>query len=379
MIISETFSVVRSSRCQYNDSDPISFRYLFLTERQSREWAVPSVTTTRQSLSTSISRVQGTVQYALAVRGGAVFLQSLPGWPASLSSIFLVRPTAITVAPSRRRSTLMCSLPAPNAQEGRPRRLYMTHTTRTAPNAHEACALIQEGFDANEVLSVVGRCTVAYDGRTQSTLGPGDRIVLCKPDGTLLIHQPTGREPVNWQPPGGTHETALAGADVLVRSRRDSPAEVVEVRFEDVFQLSAYALDDEQELTLVGSEEDLRQRILADPTLVEPGFQPRATERETSVGPVDIYGTDNEDRPVIVELKRRRVGPDAVGQLARYVAATERERADTTVRGILVAPSITDRARRELSVQDLEFVALEPDGAQPTPTSLDQFTGDNPE
>jgi RecB family endonuclease NucS len=249
----------------------------------------------------------------------------------------------------------------------------MTHTTRTTPNAHEACALIQEGIDANEVLSVVGHCTVAYDGRTQSTLGPGDRIVLCKPDGTLLIHQPTGREPVNWQPPGGTHETALAGADVLVRSRRESPAEVVEVRFTTVFQISAYALDDEQDLTLVGSEEDLRQRILADPSLLEEGFHPLATERETSAGPVDIYGVDGDDTPVIVELKRRRVGPDAVGQLARYVAASERERADTTVRGILVAPSITDRARRELSAQDLEFVALEPDSAQTTPTTLNQF------
>lgn len=93
---------------------------------------------------------------------------------------------------------------------------------------------------------------MVYDGRTQSTLGPGDRIVLCKPDGTLLIHQPTGREPVNWQSPGGTHETALAGDEILVRSRRDSPVEVVKIRFEDVFQISSYLLTDEQELTLVG-------------------------------------------------------------------------------------------------------------------------------
>jgi RecB family endonuclease NucS len=160
--------------------------------------------------------------------------------------------------------------------------------------------------------------TVAYNGRTQSTLGPGDRIVLCKPDGTLLIHQPTGRDPVNWQPPGAIHETAFVGENVLVRSRRESPSEVVEVRFEELVQILAYTLDDGQDLTLVGSEEDLRQRILADPTLIEAGFRTVATERETGAGPIDIYRIDSEETPVIVELKRRRVGPDAVGQLARY-------------------------------------------------------------
>jgi RecB family endonuclease NucS len=245
-------------------------------------------------------------------------------------------------------------------------------TTQTQPTAHEAGDLIQNGLTAQQVISIVGCCTVKYDGRTQSTLGLGDRVVLCKPDGTLLVHQPTGREPVNWQPPGGTHETALVDDDVLVRSRRDSPAEVVEIRFTEVVQVSSYALSDGQDLTLTGSEDDLRQQILDDPSLLEPGFQPRATERETSAGPVDIYGIDVENTPVIVELKRRRVGPDAVGQLARYVTAAERERTDKTVRGILVAPSVTDRARRELTQQDLEFVALAPDDdVSPTTETLD--------
>lgn len=229
---------------------------------------------------------------------------------------------------------------------------------QTQPTAHEACECLQHALTANQVISIVGHCTVAYDGRTQSTLGPGERVVLCKPDGTLLVHQSTGRKPVNWQPPGGTHEAALVDNDLLLRSQRDSPAEVVDVRFAAVLHVAAYSLTDNQERELVGSEDDLRQRILDDPSLIEAGFQPRATERETSAGPVDIYGLDAEGTPVIVELKRRRVGPDAVGQLARYVTAAERERANKHVRGILVAPSLTERARRELTEQELEFVPL---------------------
>jgi hypothetical protein len=48
-----------------------------------------------------------------------------------------------------------------------------------------------------------------------------------------------------------------------------------------------------------------------------------------------------------------------VGQLSRYVAALERDlHADTEVRGVLAAPSVTDRARRLLREEGLEFVSL---------------------
>lgn len=135
----------------------------------------------------------------------------------------------------------------------------------------------------------------------------------------------------------------------------------VEIRFAELIQVSAYALSDGHDRAVTGSEDDHHQRILEQPTLVEAGFQPRATECETSAGPVDIYGIDADETPVIVECKRRRVGPDTVGQLARSVAAAERERTTKAVRGILVAPSITNRAETELAQYDLEWVALDID------------------
>ena len=38
-------------------------------------------------------------------------------------------------------------------------------------------------------------------GRVRSTLGWGEHIVIVKPDGSMLVHQRVGREPVNWQLP----------------------------------------------------------------------------------------------------------------------------------------------------------------------------------
>ncbi|WP_368408795.1 endonuclease NucS [Haloarchaeobius amylolyticus] len=235
-------------------------------------------------------------------------------------------------------------------------------TTVVTPDHETARAVVAEGLASGRLVTVFGHCTVAYDGRASSQLGPGDRHVMCKPDGAVLVHTDEGQKPVNWQPPGCTQEARRSEEGYLeVFSTRDSPAEELVVTFERVTQVSTFAMTDEEQLTLAGSEEDLRQRILDDPALVEAGFQPLATERETAAGAVDIYGRDTDGNVVVLELKRKRVGPDAASQLNRYVEALRRDlHAGATVRGILVAPSVTDRARRLLAENGLEFVALEP-------------------
>ena len=243
--------------------------------------------------------------------------------------------------------------------------------TLTAPSTREALEVLTPALVPGDerVVTIIGRCTVEYDGRAASMLGLGDRLVILKPDGSLLVHTDEQRTPVNWQPPGCAHKASLEEidaadetSDVLhVRSVRRTPRETVDIRFTTVFQLSAFTLVDEQELQLYGSEEDLRQRILAEPVLIEDGFTPLAVERETPAGAVDIYETDAEGTPTIVELKRRRVGPDAVSQLKRYVDALSRELAGRrSVRGILVDPSLTDRAERLLDSEGLEHSALDP-------------------
>ena len=234
--------------------------------------------------------------------------------------------------------------------------------TLVGPDPGTARAFLDDALDRGALVTVFGRCTVEYDGRAASTLGPGDRHLMVKPDGSVLVHTEEGQQPVNWQPPGCTHEVSVEGGRIRVRSERTTPAEELLVEFESVGHAAAFDARDEGEFALSGTEADLRERILADPALVEPGFTPLATERDTAAGAVDVYGEDERGRTVVLELKRRRVGPDAAGQLSRYVEALRRElHADTEVRGILVAPSVTDRARRLLAEQGLEFVALGPE------------------
>lgn len=234
------------------------------------------------------------------------------------------------------------------------------HST-THPATEEARVLAERGLERGALVTLFGRCTVDYEGRAASTLGPGDRHIMLKPDGAALVHTDEGQQPVNWQPPGCDHEVSVEDGHLVVRSERATPPEELHVHFEDVAHVASFDVSDPTDLSLTGTEEDLRQRILDDPELVEPGFSPLATERATPAGAVDIYGEDGDGRTVVVELKRRRVGPDAVGQVDRYVGALERDlHDDAAVRGILVAPSITDRARELLAEKGMEFVALEP-------------------
>ena len=269
----------------------------------------------------------------------------------------------------------------------------MSVRTLRSPAPREALTALEAAVDAGALVTVHGRCRVDYDGRASSELGPGDRLVVLKPDGAALVHTDEGRTPVNWQPPGSDHAASVREDRLRVRSTRESPAERLDVTFDRVYQLTAMDAADDSDLSLTGSEADLREAVLAEPTLVADWFEPTATERETEAGPVDVFGRDGQGRPVVVELKRRRVGPDAVGQLRRYVDAVRREEgvaavgAETEaagddanaderdagasaagddgppVRGVLVAPSVTDRAAALLDRYGFSHVALAPDAA----------------
>ncbi|MFC7075477.1 endonuclease NucS [Haloarcula halophila] len=233
--------------------------------------------------------------------------------------------------------------------------------TLSYPAPDTACDLVQRGIDRGAMVTLFGRCAVEYEGRAESSLAPGDRHVTLKPDGAALVHTDEGQQPVNWQPPGCEHTVAVSDGTLLVRSTRETPAERLAITFERVAHAAAFDVSDPEDLALTGTEADLKERILDTPALVEDGLTPLATERETPAGAVDIYAEDAAGRTVVLELKRRRVGPDAVGQLDRYVEALARElHAETEVRGILVAPSVTDRARQLLAEKGLEFVSLEP-------------------
>lgn len=231
--------------------------------------------------------------------------------------------------------------------------------TLDRPAAAAAAALVADAAAHGWLVTLLGRCTVDYDGRATSHLGPGDRLVVAKPDGAVLVHAEDGRTPVNWQPPGSDWAARAEAGALVVESTRTSPDEELVVRFGEVYLATALDAEDGADLRLAGTEADLRERVLADPSLVEDGLVPEATERATAAGSADVVCRDADGCRVVLELKRRRVGPGAVAQLRRYVDAIERETGDP-VRGILVSPSVTDGGRDLLDEHGLDHAAVAP-------------------
>jgi len=229
----------------------------------------------------------------------------------------------------------------------------------TNPELTEAAAAIKKALGQRRTIIVAGECKVLYSGRAKSTLESGERILIIKEDGSLLVHRPVGYEPVNWQPSGSVFNVQIKANAVEVHAVRQKPRENVRVLFYRVFMVSALCLIDSGEFSLHASEKEMHQAILRKPSLLEEGFKPISYEKKVEPGFVDVYGVDKNGKLVVVEVKRKTAGKEAVMQLAKYINAIK-SKADREIRGVLVAPSLGKNVQRLLVTMRLEFKALDP-------------------
>ncbi|MCS6770072.1 MAG: endonuclease NucS [Candidatus Caldarchaeum sp.] len=222
------------------------------------------------------------------------------------------------------------------------------------PAVEEARKALAKG----EVIVMAGPCEVVYEGRGASRLGEGERLVIIKRDRSILVHRPTGHEPVNWQPSGSAIEFKKEeGLTVVTATNGD---EVLRIRFTKEPSLTLFKLSDEALFEMYASEEEMKMALLAEPSLIEEGFTPMEDERYVrEAGRVDVLGVDREGRLVAVELKRRTATRDDVKQLMNYLDVLEREFGKRP-RGILAAPSATKTARAEMAGSKIEFKCLTP-------------------
>jgi len=227
------------------------------------------------------------------------------------------------------------------------------------PKLDEAVALIQKAFAQRRTLIVAGKCSVDYMGRARSTLKTGERLLIIKEDGSLLVHRPVGYESVNWQPAGSVFHVQAKSESIEIHGIRQKPRESVRVVFSEVFMISSLSLVDSGEFLLHASEEDMHKAILLKPSLLEEGFKPISYEKKVEPGFVDVYGVDKNGRLVVVEVKRKVAGKEAVLQLAKYIESIK-TKANRELRGVLAAPSLAKDVQRLLVTLGLEFKALDP-------------------
>ncbi|MFH1327595.1 MAG: endonuclease NucS, partial [Candidatus Bathyarchaeota archaeon] len=209
------------------------------------------------------------------------------------------------------------------------------------PSMTEAVSTIQGALCKHDVVLIVGCCKVDYDGRASSTLDWGNRFLLVKADGSVLVHRPTGYEPVNWQPSGCIFQVEITDkSELRVKATRKQPREVINIFFDKVYLLSVLGITDEGEFALHVSELDMKKAFLANPALVEEDFKPLSYEKNWGEsGFIDIFGVDSKGNFVIVEIKRVPAGKEAVLQLERYMREVKGN-VNRPLRGLIVAPAL---------------------------------------
>jgi hypothetical protein len=210
-----------------------------------------------------------------------------------------------------------------------------------------------------ELLVIIGRCRIKYRGRAKSFLDFGERLLIIKRDGSVLVHRGEKYTPVNWQPPG-TRVTYSLDGDLLVLSAiRSNPPEKMRVEFEKIQLMASARMEDKAVMCITGMERNFVEKIIEDPQCIEDGFRLLKEEKATYSGSIDLYGVDKNGNKVVVEVKRSQASPSAVMQLEAYLNDFKRKNPGAKVRGILVAPKIPPMIRRLLEDRGLEYKELE--------------------
>ncbi len=235
--------------------------------------------------------------------------------------------------------------------------------------ACEDCAKAILSYRQGLVCIIIGVCKIEYEGRARSYADFAPRMLIVKPDGTVLIHEASKREPLNWQPPGSRVDAKCGNGKLIVISRRTSPPETISIEFNRVEMLVLCRLASTY-LRVLGTEEDLVASIVRNPSIIEPGAEVVGRDIPTPMGKVDVVLRARDGSLIVVEVKNEKAGVSAVAQLKRYVE--HYNSLGVKVKGILVAPSLSEEARRLMAREGFRFISST-EFSKGKVTSLDRY------
>jgi hypothetical protein len=230
------------------------------------------------------------------------------------------------------------------------------------PNYKDALEFIKKNHTRKPdktFLILAGDCMIDYKGRARSFLDWGERIIIIKQDGTLLVHQPEMREPINWQPTGSKTEFKIIEDKLVLKSYNKKPPEKMKIKFRNIKFILTTSIKDKAKLKISGMEKDVVNQIIDNPSVIEEGLRVIKREKPVKSGMIDLFCYDKNHIPVIIEVKRSLANISSVHQLRMYVKDTKKDIDSANVRGILCAPKIPDMVKNLLLDYKLEWMEVE--------------------
>lgn len=224
---------------------------------------------------------------------------------------------------------------------------------------------------------VIAQCTVDYTGRLTAHLDAAVRVIMCKGDGSVLIHSEGGSyKPLNWM----TSPCTLTINESPDESHCPELAEVGVPPVRQIWTVQAAKSDDQLVIRIHEVVEDITSDLGIEPGLQKDGVESHLQkllseqvekicgtgwelvrrEYPTAIGPVDLLVRDPDNHYVAIEVKRRG-GIDGVEQLTRYLALLSRDPLLGQVRGIFAAQEIAKQARTLAEDRGIECLVLDYD------------------
>jgi RecB family endonuclease NucS len=203
---------------------------------------------------------------------------------------------------------------------------------------------------------VVARCSVDYTGRLSAHLPLAARLLVCKADGSVLVHSDAGGyKPLMWMTPPCTLREEPGRWTVVNKSQ-----EQLAITIESIDSDTAHDLGVDPGLQKDGVEAHLQQLLADRCEVLGPGWTLVRREYPTDIGPVDLLCRDADGLHVAVEIKRRGE-IDGVEQLTRYVERLGRDPLLRPIRGVFAAQEIKPQARVLATERGITCVVLDHD------------------
>ena len=224
-------------------------------------------------------------------------------------------------------------------------------------NLEEVVPVLKDAINRKLFTAFFGRCWVEYEGRGASKSTPGDRLVVVKPSGSILVHGSKGFKPENWQPDGSVFHVDLINGILRLRAVRKKPREILIVWCDKIYTISGGMPSGEGAFIMYMSEAEIRDTLARHPEIVGEGLVPIEKEKPVETGFIDLYFKGPKGETVVVEIKRVKAGEDAVKQLAQYLEALRKR--GVNAEGVLAAPGFTEAAVREAALRRIKLLYLD--------------------
>ncbi|VVB53047.1 Endonuclease NucS [uncultured archaeon] len=198
--------------------------------------------------------------------------------------------------------------------------------------------------DERNAVILVANCRIEYWGRSRSVVDDGDRIIILKPDNTIIVHSLTGFKPLNWMsPPSDLAATVEDGNLQIFIQKTTTPHEEMKIKIKEIQDYRSFSnLTDPSKQKLTHTEKDMRDYLAKNPQEIDPNFRLKHIEYRSPLGFFDLYGKIGETY-VVVELKAERAGLPAALQTKRYLDWLK-QNVQKEAHAILIAPAITENA-----------------------------------